>query len=144
MRIFTNGCFDVLHIGHFNLLLQCRSMAGKDGKVIVAIDADEKIMADKGLLRPVFNLFERQKALLDLRFEIDKPLVDEVEMFHTNLELEMIIRRIKPDYIVKGGDWKDRRVVGSEYSKVVFQGRLGNYSSTEIIRRCLEKNTTLR
>lgn len=142
MIVFSNGCFDVLQVGHFNLLMQCRGIAGPEGKVIIALDEDEKVMADKGLSRPIFNASERAKALLDLRMPDNKPLVDQIEFFHTNLELEMLIKRIGPNFIVKGGDWKGKRVVGSEYARVVYQGRLGEYSSTEIIRRCLERNIT--
>lgn len=142
IRVFTNGVLDILTVGHFNLLQKCRAQAGEDGKVIVAIDEDEKVMADKGLSRPIFGIHERMKAVCDLQMPNGKPLVDEVYSFHTNLELEMLIKRIRPDYIVKGGDWQGRRVVGSEYSRVVYFGRLGEYSTTEIIRRCLEKNQT--
>lgn len=141
MRVFTNGVFDVLHVGHINLLLQCREIAGPKGQVIVAIDEDEKVMADKGLTRPIFNVHERAKALLDLMAGNDRVIVDRVEFFHTNLELEMVIRKVNPDIIVKGGDWKGRRVVGSEVARVQFVGRLGDYSSSEIIRRCHAKNT---
>lgn len=141
MRVFTNGCFDVLHVGHFNLLMRCRELAGPDGMVIVAVDEDEKVMADKGLSRPVFDVNERAKALLDLKIGIATPLINRVEFFHTNLELEMIIKKIKPDIIVKGGDWKDKCVIGATVARVEFFNRI-DYSSSEIIRRCQVKNTT--
>lgn len=142
VKVFTNGVFDCLTPGHFNLLTYCRKIAGENGKVIIAIDEDEKVMADKGLQRPIFNVHERAKALLDLRMPDDKPLVDEIQFFHTDLELEMLIRRIAPDYLIKGGDWENRRVVGSEFTRVRFYHRLEDYSTTEIIRRCQEKVIT--
>lgn len=142
MTIVANGGFDVLHPGHFNLLIYCRELAGA-GKLIIAIDEDEKLMADKGLCRPIFTVHERAKALLDLRIN-DMRIVDEVEFFLTNKQLENIIRRIKPDYIVKGSDWRGRHVVGSEISKVMYYERMSEYSTTEIIRRVIEKNTILK
>lgn len=144
IRVFTNGVFDTLHVGHFNLLMYCRKIAGENGKVIVAIDEDEKVMASKGLRRPIFNVHERAKALLDLRMPDDKPVVDDIQFFHTDLELEMMIRRITPDYLVKGADWETKRVVGAEFTRVQFYRRIDEYSTTEIIRRCQEKVTTPR
>jgi cytidyltransferase-like protein len=142
MRVFTNGVFDCCHIGHFNLLMFCRGLADKDGhkgKVIVAIDEDEKVMADKGLQRPVYNVHERAKALLDLRMPDGSNVVDEVESFATNLHLQMMMKRILPDVIVKGSDWKDKPVIGANIARVVFYDRLEAYSTTDVIKRCQEK-----
>lgn len=142
-NVFCNGVFDCsLHVGHVNLLLFARQIAEK-GKLIVALDEDEKCMASKGLRRPIFNVHERAKSVLDLQLNM-KPVVDDVEFFYTDTQLLNIIRRLKPDYIIKGGDWRDRHVVGSEYAKVLFYDRLGDYSTTEIIRRVVEKNTILK
>jgi cytidyltransferase-like protein len=140
MKVFVNGVFDILTVGHFNLLMKCRDIVGPDGKIYVAIDEDEKVMADKGLQRPIFNVHERAKALLDLRMPNDKSVIDEICFFETNLVLEMVIKRIRPDYIVKGSDWQGKVVIGSQYAKVVYMDRLISYSTTEIIRRCQEKN----
>jgi D-beta-D-heptose 7-phosphate kinase / D-beta-D-heptose 1-phosphate adenosyltransferase len=141
MRVFTNGCFDVLTVGHFNLLMFCKDLAG-DGKLYVAIDEDEKVMAEKGLKRPVFNVHERAKALLDLRMPNQTPVVDEILFFHSNLELQMLIKRVAPNYMVKGGDWRDKFVVGANTTRVLFYDRLEGYSTTEIIKRCQEKSLT--
>jgi cytidyltransferase-like protein len=141
MKIIINGVFDLLHPGHFNMLMYARAVAG-DGKVIVALDEDEKVMADKGLQRPIFTVHERAKALLDLRI-VDNPVVDEVEFFYTNQQLENIIRRLKPDYMIKGSDWRDKMVVGAPYTKVLFFDRM-EYSTTDIVRRVLEKHTILK
>ncbi len=124
------------------MLLLARQLAG-DGKVTVAIDEDELVMANKGLQRPIFNVHERAKAVLDLRLG-EKPVVDEVEFFYTNQQLENIIRRLKPDYMLKGGDWRDKMVVGAAYTKVLYYDRLGTYSTTEIVRRVIEKHKILK
>jgi D-beta-D-heptose 7-phosphate kinase/D-beta-D-heptose 1-phosphate adenosyltransferase len=81
--IFTNGCFDSLHVGHINLLLLCRKWAGPDGQVVVGIDSDEKIRQDKGLNRPLFSIQERQQALLALKNGLD-PIIDAVYGFCSN------------------------------------------------------------
>lgn len=138
MKVFLNGCWDSIHVGHVNILLFARGVAGA-GKVIVAVDEDEKVMADKGLQRPIYNVHERAKALLDLRMPDQTPVVDEVMFFHTNLELQMIIKRLVPDYIVKGGDWRDKYVIGSNVSKVLYYDRIGEYSTTDTVHRVREK-----
>lgn len=137
MKVFINGCFDVIHIGHFNILMFARELATSQGKVIVAIDEDEKIMADKKRM-PIFSSMERSKAIYDLRYN-GKAMVDEVTLFHTNLELEMLVKKYKPDFMVKGTDWIGN-VVGEKYTKVIYFDRISEYSSTEIIRRCQNKS----
>lgn len=141
MKIFLNGCFDVLTVGHFNLLMFARGLADQKGKgqVIVAIDEDEKVMADKGLQRPIFNVHERAKALLELRMPDQTAVVDEIVFFHTNLELQMMLKRVLPDYIIKGSDWRDKVVIGSNVAKVLFYDRVDQYSSTNVIQRCQDK-----
>lgn len=142
MNVLINGVFDVLTPGHINLLLYARQLAEYD-HVIVALDEDELVMATKGLQRPIFNVHERAKALSDLRID-GKPLVNRLEFFHTNRVLENIIRRIKPDILLKGSDWRGKKIIGEEYAgKVVFFERM-DYSSTEVIRRVLEKHTVLK
>ena len=141
-KVFVNGCFDLLHPGHFNLLMYARGIATSAGKVVAALDHDEHIMVNKGYKRPIFTVEERAKAVLDLR-TVDGPVVDEVEFFYTNTQLVNIIRRVKPDYILKGSDWRNKKVVGSEYAKVLFYERQP-YSTTEIIKRVLDKHTILK
>lgn len=124
------------------MILHARQLAGT-GKLIVALDEDEKIMADKGLRRPIFNVHERAKALMDLKLN-GRNLVDQLEFFYTNQVLENIIRRMKPDILLKGSDWKGRKIVGEEFSgQVVFFERM-EYSTTDIIRRVVEKMEVLK
>ncbi len=139
MIVFTNGVFDLLTVGHFNLLSYCRKLAGPGGKVIVAIDEDDKVIIDKGINRPVFDVNERAKALLALHSG-DRPLVDVVEFFQTNNMLRHLIMKHTPNIVVKGSDWKDKYVVGEGIAQVVYFDRLDDYSTTDVIRRVLEKN----
>lgn len=138
-KIFLNGCWDCLHVGHFNLLMYARILADNPGpgELIVAVDEDEKIIASKGFKRPIYNVHERAKALLDLKIG-DRQMVDKVFFFHTDHELLNIVKRLQPDYLVKGSDWEDKYVVGSEVSKVLFYPRQ-DYSTTDVVKRVLEK-----
>lgn len=147
--VFTNGCFDILHVGHFKLLVYCRKLAGPDGTVVVGIDNDEKIRRDKGSQRPIFDLQKRSKALYDLSYPMSAStafLVDSVVPFDSNSRLESIIRTWEPDYIVKGSDWEGRHVVGSDLTffggrkPIVFHYRVEpEYSTTKIIEAIQSK-----
>jgi cytidyltransferase-like protein len=122
--VFTNGCFDLFHAGHIQLLLFCRSLAGCD-PLYVAIDSDKKIKRDKGKGRPYITESERQKALFNLTMDgnprdYGRYIVDWVHVFDTNKELKEIIKQEKPDIIVKGNDWKGKRVIGQEKAQVIF------------------------
>ena len=138
--VFTNGCFDIIHPGHFNLLSYCRKLAGDCGEVIVALDSDEKVKKDKGQSSPIFSFKERHNALLSLcddTYYFNGPVVDEIYQFSTNEELHELIKKIKPDIIVKGTDWKDN-VVGSDLAKVEHFIIYPQFSTTKIINRCKE------
>jgi len=131
LKIFTNGCFDILHVGHFNLLYYCRQIAGPRGKIVVALDSDEKITKDKGYGRPVYTYQERADALYFLDI-----FIDEVVPFSSNEELHEIVKKQSPDFIVKGGEWEGN-VVGSDLAPVklfpVYDKE--DYSTTSIIKR---------
>lgn len=139
--VFTNGCFDVLTPMHFNLLLRCNKWAGVDGKVIVALDTDQKIKNDKGNNRPIFSLSERIKALGAIEHPYaSKYLVDTITSFNTNTELYDLIKTYKPDIMIKGSDWKDN-VVGSDLvQEVIFMDRDNDFSSSKTIEKILLKN----
>jgi cytidyltransferase-like protein len=148
-KVFTNGCFDLLHVGHFNLLMYCRNLAGPSGKVYVAIDADDKVTKDKGDDRPVFTQQERKEQLLSLKHDLvhlggNSFLVNQVNFFNTNDELYRLIKSIRPDVVVKGEDWKRKKVVGDDIAEVKFfsyqSNNKGNpYSTTKIVDRVIQK-----
>jgi D-glycero-beta-D-manno-heptose 1-phosphate adenylyltransferase len=137
--VFTNGCFDILTVGHFNLLSYCRKLAGPDGKVIVALDSDRKIKEDKGPMRPIYPHLTRLAQLMDLVDSSDKMIVNKIFPFDTNKELYEIIKTEKPDIIVKGSEWKGN-VIGSDLAEVVLCPKL--YSSTKIIDTIRSKQIT--
>jgi len=139
--VFTNGNFDLLHVGHLDLLTQSRMFAGKIGKVIVALDSDEKIKKDKGKNRPYFSLEERKSNLLSLKYPQDSisfNLINEVASFDTNEELYELIKSYKPDILIKGCDWKGN-VIGSDLCEVVLIEKSMKISSTNIEQKILNK-----
>ncbi len=105
--VFTNGCFDLLHPGHIELLRQAKS---KGTKLIVGINSDDSVRNIKGTDRPVLKQTERKKILESIRY------VDEVYVFD-ELTPENLIRQLKPDVLVKGGDWRESEIIGADFVK---------------------------
>ena len=102
--VFTNGCFDVLHRGHVDLLAACRRLGEV---VIVAINSDASVRRLKGPSRPVVP--ERQRAEVVGALEC----VDWVVLFGQSTPLSLI-RVVRPDVLAKGGDWRIDEIVGRE------------------------------
>ena len=111
MVVFTNGCFDILHIGHIKILEECSKLGSK---VIVGLNSDESVNRLKGSNRPIIPQSQRKKVLEAIRF------VDEVIIFEEDSPYELI-KKIKPDILVKGGDYKDKKIRSAELvEKVVI------------------------
>ena len=128
--VFTNGCFDVLHRGHTEYLKYCKSCGDV---VVVGLNSDRSVTEIKGPGRPVNNQHDRAAVLASLEF------VDYVVVFDEATPLELI-KKVRPDVLVKGEDWKDKGVVGSELvesygGKVVFAKLVEGKSSTDTIAR---------
>ena len=100
--VFTNGCFDILHAGHVEYLEAAKS---KGDKLIVGINSDRSVSQLKGSKRPINKLIHRAKVLGSLR------CVDEVVMFDEETPIKLI-KSLKPDFLVKGGDYKVQDIVG--------------------------------
>jgi len=129
--VFTNGCFDILHPGHIELFKVGKSLGDK---LIVAIDSDEKVKKDKGLLRPINDQHFRKSMLESIRY------IDLVLLFNTREELEQLIELYAPDTLLIGGDWREREVVGQKYAKEVkFFNRVGNYSTTRVLQSIADR-----
>jgi len=124
MKIWVNGTFDVLHIGHIRLLEYAASL----GDVRVGIDTDERIKRLKGEKRPFNNLGERIEFLASIKF------VKDIVTFTTDTELENHIKNYKPDIMVKGSDWKGKNIIGGKYlNDIRFFDLVENKSTSKIL-----------
>ena len=128
--VFTNGCFDLIHPGHIDLLERAKKLGTK---LIVGINSDKSVSAIKGTGRPFQSQEERKNILENL-----KP-VDEVIIFD-DLTPENLIKKIKPDVLIKGGDWNKNEIIGADFvlnsGGEVFSLPLKNgYSSSKIVEK---------
>ncbi len=123
-KIFTNGCFDIIHRGHLELFKYCKTL----GYVIVGLNSDASVKTLKGESRPINNQDDRKLLLESLKY------IDEVHIFDEETPLNLI-KEIKPNYIVKGGDYKDKEVVGSDIADVVLFDFVNGYSSSSVIQK---------
>tara|TARA_Y100001963_G_scaffold156714_1_gene251006 strand:- start:135 stop:533 length:399 start_codon:yes stop_codon:yes gene_type:complete len=125
--IWTNGCFDVLHRGHIELFRYAKSLGSK---LYVGLDSDYKVNKDKGPSRPVFSEDDRRYVIDAIKY------VDDTFIFDSTNGLEQLIKRISPDIMVIGSDWKGKTVIGEQYAKEVkFFDRIARYSTTNILER---------
>lgn len=127
-KVFTNGCFDVLHPAHLKLLQFCKSK----GKVIVGLNSDASVKRLKGESRPVFSQEDRKFMLQSCKY------VDEVCIFEEDTPLDLI-KNVEPDIIVKGGDYKPEDVVGSNLAQVIIFEYIDGYSTTKIIKNSSDR-----
>ncbi|WP_029521306.1 D-glycero-beta-D-manno-heptose 1-phosphate adenylyltransferase [Persephonella sp. IF05-L8] len=105
--VFTNGCFDIIHAGHVDYLEKAKALGDV---LVVGLNSDNSIRRIKGKDRPV-NIQEHRKKVL----EALKP-VDLVIIFEEDTP-ERLIKEIKPDVLVKGGDWSIENIVGADFVK---------------------------
>ncbi len=103
--VFTNGCFDLLHIGHVRYLKQASELGDI---LIVGVNTDASVQKLKGPTRPIQNENDRAEILASLKS------VSHTILFGEETPLELI-HQIKPDVLVKGGDWKVSQIVGSDF-----------------------------
>ena len=123
--VWTNGCFDILHRGHFEMFKYAKSLGDE---LIVGIDSDDKVRKDKGPNRPFNGVEDRKFALECIRY------IDEVVVFDSRQALKEEIKQLAPDIMVIGSDWKGKEVIGQEYAKELkFFDRIGDYSTTNIL-----------
>jgi len=111
--VFTNGCFDILHVGHITLLEQCREFGDK---VVIGVNSDASVNKLKGPARPVVGENERARVLAALGS------TDAVIIFDEPTPLELI-RSVRPDVLVKGGDYTTATIVGAD-DVVTWGGRV--------------------
>ena len=123
--IWVNGCFDVLHMGHIELLRYAKLLGHT---LIVGTDSDQRIKSNKGFSRPINNLALRVKFLEAIRY------VDTVVSFDTDEQLNKLIRFYNADTMVVGEEYKGRRIVGGECVKnIIFYPKQYGLSTTKLI-----------
>jgi len=123
--VFTNGVFDTFHKGHLYLLKFSKKL-GKN--LIVAINSDKSVKINKGKSRPYDNL---RKRISNLK---KTGLINKIIVFHEKTPFR-IIKSIKPDVIVKGGDYKFSNVVGNKIANIILLPRIEKFSSSNIINK---------
>ena len=126
MKIFTNGCFDILHRGHIEYLEASKALGTH---LIVGLNSDESVRKLKGSSRPINNQVDRKYVLLALT------CVDEVIIFNEDTPYNLI-KSIQPDILTKGGDYTKEDIVGYNivYETIVIPFTNG-YSTTETVRK---------
>ncbi len=134
--VFTNGCFDLLHIGHITLLEDARR---EGDRLVVAINSDASVCALKGPTRPIVGERERGRILAALA------AVDAVVVFGEPTPLR-VIEALRPNVIVKGGDYNEETIVGAKEvrswgGRVKIVPIVEGFSTTKLIARALTNNS---
>ncbi len=128
--VFTNGCFDILHVGHIALLEDCRRFGDK---VVIGINSDASVSRLKGPDRPIVGERERARILAALA------AIDAVVTFDAPTPIDLIVA-LRPDVLVKGGDYTEETVVGAPEvgswgGRVVIVPTVEGFSTTNIVRK---------
>jgi D-beta-D-heptose 7-phosphate kinase/D-beta-D-heptose 1-phosphate adenosyltransferase len=124
MKVWVNGTFDVMHIGHIKLLEYASTL----GTVRVGLDTDERVKEKKGPKRPVNNLEDRIKFMESIKY------VDSVVSFGSNQELETCIKEWDSDIMVIGDDYTYHEIIGVHLvERVIFFNKIKNKSTTKIL-----------
>lgn len=136
---FTNGCFDILHYGHIKYLEDAKRLADV---LVVGLNSDGSIKRIKGNGRPINTQADRARVLAGLS------AIDYVAIFNEETPLRLI-KLVKPDILIKGGDWRREKIVGADFVKTYGGGAFSmpyvkGYSTTRLIEKikknCGEKN----
>ncbi len=131
--VFTNGCFDILHFGHISYLNKAKKLGNI---LVVGVNSDASVKSLKGRNRPINPLRSRMAILASLN------CVNYVCPFNEPTPLSLI-KKIYPDVLVKGGDWKNKEIVGADFVKsyggrVVIVPFKKGYSTTGLIKKVNE------
>ncbi|MDD5137132.1 MAG: D-glycero-beta-D-manno-heptose 1-phosphate adenylyltransferase [Candidatus Omnitrophica bacterium] len=128
--VFTNGCFDILHVGHVDYLAKARKMGDV---LVIGLNSDLSVKRLKGTERPLNSQVDRAKVLSALSS------VDYVTIFDEDTP-ERLIEKIRPDILVKGGDWKEANIAGAAFvksygGKVRIVPFVKGYSTTLVVNK---------
>jgi D-beta-D-heptose 7-phosphate kinase/D-beta-D-heptose 1-phosphate adenosyltransferase len=124
--VFTNGCFDILHPGHIKVLKEAKK---KGDVLIVGLNSDSSVKRIKGKSRPILDEKARAEVLAALN------VVDYIVIFDKDNPYQLI-KTLRPDFLVKGGDWEREDIVGRELVGRVIRVRLlPGYSTSAFIKK---------
>lgn len=128
--VFTNGCFDIVHLGHIDYLEKARNLGDK---LVLGLNTDASVNRLKGPTRPVVNEFARSRMMAAFEF------VDTVILFDEPTPLQ-VIEQVKPDILVKGDDYTVETIVGSDFvlakgGEVKTISLVEGYSTTSLIQK---------
>ena len=131
--VFTNGCFDILHVGHIRYLRKARSLGDI---LVVGLNTDRSVRQIKGEKRPIVPQGERAEVLAALEFVDYVVLFDEPDPF-------VLIEKVKPTILVKGADWPKDKIIGRNVvekagGRVVRIPLVRGASSTGVIKKILQ------
>ena len=131
--VFTNGCFDILHVGHIELLESAKSLGDI---LVVGLNSDDSVKRLKGTGRPINSVRERVRILSALEF------VDYVVIFNEDTPYKLL-QEVKPDFLIKGGDYSLDKIVGRDIvesygGKVKVIQLLKGKSTTDIINKIMQ------
>lgn len=136
--VFTNGCFDILHVGHVRYLKEAKALGDI---LILGLNSDSSVKSLKGSNRPINNESDRAEVLSALK------AIDYVVIFDEKTA-ENIVGEVKPDIYAKGGDYSidtlpEAKIVAEHGGKTVLLQLVDGKSSTNIINKCKENNLKL-
>jgi rfaE bifunctional protein nucleotidyltransferase chain/domain len=130
LKVFTNGCFDLFHAGHLKILKEAKKLGTE---LHVGINSNFSVAILKGLNRPIISEEYRLEIVKAIKY------VDRVYLFDEPTPIKLI-EQIKPDIIVKGGDYNKEDVVGSNLAEVIIVPLMKNVSTSNIINRIINEN----
>ncbi len=133
--VFTNGCFDIIHLGHVDYLEKARELGSR---LIIGLNTDSSIRRLKGTERPVQDERSRSRILASFEFTDAVVLFDEDTPYN-------LIKVIKPDILVKGNDYAPENIIGADIVKgyggqVITLELITGYSTSEIIKKIKDKD----
>ncbi len=128
--VFTNGCFDILHLGHIEYLAKARELGGV---LIVGLNSNDSVHRVKGPSRPLNDEYARAMTLASLSF------IDTIVIFEEETPLELI-ELVRPDILVKGKDYKELEIAGHDVvksygGKIITIDLVKGYSTTQLIEK---------
>ena len=125
-KVWVNGCFDILHYGHFKLIEYAKSLGDQ---LVIGIDSDKRVKESKGDDRPFHTEGQRVFNLMQIEG------VDIVVVFDSDTQLKEQIKRYNPDYFVIGSEYINKSIIGKEFVKEIkYFEKVDGFSTTEILK----------